>query len=175
MLVAEDKDVYSRFPIPLINRLEKHFLGMETILQQSYNNLVEKLRLWVHSFCEVDIPTYKQNKYQQYRHEDVFVGKKENHMYVIAKEVLKCVIFFTSGYHDDAIPGIILELSQLEECQDEEVLEQRCKERLLECATPDGVMRLTDTQLKDQAEEIFQTSIIKPMTPYICIHYPSCA
>ena len=27
VLVAEDKDVYSRFPIPLINRLEKHFLG----------------------------------------------------------------------------------------------------------------------------------------------------
>ena len=27
ILVAEDKDVYSRFPIPLINRLEKHYLG----------------------------------------------------------------------------------------------------------------------------------------------------
>eukprot|EP00092_Neocalanus_flemingeri_P023314 GFUD01025278.1.p1 GENE.GFUD01025278.1~~GFUD01025278.1.p1 ORF type:complete len:2291 (+),score=510.26 GFUD01025278.1:413-6874(+) len=138
VLVAEDKDVYSRFPIPLINRLEKHFLGMETILQHGFTNLVDKLRLWVRSFCEVDIPAYKQNKYQQYRYEDVFVG-----------------------YHEDAIPGIILELSQLEECKDEETLEQRCKERLLECATPDGVMRLKDTKLKDQAEPIFQTYFVQ--------------
>eukprot|EP00090_Calanus_glacialis_P031123 TRINITY_DN5102_c0_g1_i8.p1 TRINITY_DN5102_c0_g1~~TRINITY_DN5102_c0_g1_i8.p1 ORF type:complete len:2193 (-),score=498.77 TRINITY_DN5102_c0_g1_i8:57-6239(-) len=137
VLVAEDKDVYSRFPIPLINRLEKHFLGMETILEQSFYNLVDKLRLWVKSFCEVDIPTYKKNKYQQYRHDDVFVG-----------------------YHEDAIPGIVLELSQHEDCIDEVVLEERCKERLLECATPDGVMRLTDTQLKDEAEDIFQTYFI---------------
>ena len=49
--------------------------GMETILEQRFINLVDKLRLWVESFCEVDIPTYKQNKYQQYRHEDVFVGE----------------------------------------------------------------------------------------------------
>ena len=65
-----------------------------------------------------------------------------------------------SGYHDDVIPGIILELSQLEECQDEKVLEQKCKESLLQCATPDGVMRLTDTQLKEQAEDIFHTYFI---------------
>ena len=49
---------------------------METILHQGFINLVEKLRLWIKSFCEVDIPTYKQNKYQQYRHEDVFVGEQ---------------------------------------------------------------------------------------------------
>jgi hypothetical protein len=32
VLIAEDVDVYEKFPIPLINRLEKHFLGMETML-----------------------------------------------------------------------------------------------------------------------------------------------
>ena len=34
VLIAEDKDVYEKFPIPLINRLEKHYLGMETMLAQ---------------------------------------------------------------------------------------------------------------------------------------------
>ena len=53
-----------------------------------------------------------------------------------------------------------MELSQLEECKDEDILEQKCKERLLECATPDGVMRLTDTQLRDQSEDIFQTYFV---------------
>ena len=32
VLVAEDHEVYEKFPIPLINRLEKHYLGMETML-----------------------------------------------------------------------------------------------------------------------------------------------
>jgi hypothetical protein len=35
VLIAEDVDVYEKFPIPLINRLEKHFLGMETMLVES--------------------------------------------------------------------------------------------------------------------------------------------
>lgn len=39
VLIAEDLDVYEKFPIPLINRLEKHFLGMETILTEG--NCVE--------------------------------------------------------------------------------------------------------------------------------------
>ena len=34
VLIAEDKDVYEKFPIPLINRLEKHYLGMETMLTE---------------------------------------------------------------------------------------------------------------------------------------------
>ena len=34
VLIAEDKDVYEKFPIPLINRLEKHYLGMETMLSE---------------------------------------------------------------------------------------------------------------------------------------------
>ena len=34
IVIAEDSDVHDKFPIPLINRLEKHFLGMETMLRQ---------------------------------------------------------------------------------------------------------------------------------------------
>ena len=34
VLIAEDVDVYKKFPIPLINRLEKHYLGTETMLTE---------------------------------------------------------------------------------------------------------------------------------------------
>ena len=34
VLVAEDHEVYEKFPIPLINRLEKHYLGMETMIAE---------------------------------------------------------------------------------------------------------------------------------------------
>ena len=54
-----------------------------------------------------------------------------------------------------------MELSQLEECEDEDILEEKCKERLLECVTPDGVMRLTDTKLREEAEDIFKTYFIE--------------
>jgi hypothetical protein len=37
VLIAEDKDVYEKFPIPLINRLEKHYLGTETMLTEGRN------------------------------------------------------------------------------------------------------------------------------------------
>jgi len=44
VLIAEDLDVYEKFPIPLINRLEKHYLGMETILTEG--NLYESRNIY---------------------------------------------------------------------------------------------------------------------------------
>ena len=40
VLIAEDVDVYDKFPIPLINRLEKHYLGMETMLTEGMKSLI---------------------------------------------------------------------------------------------------------------------------------------
>ena len=65
IVVAEDNDVLDRFPIPLINRLEKHYLGMETILPDRYGDLVEELRQWAKVFCEVKIPQHKAAVYKQ--------------------------------------------------------------------------------------------------------------
>ena len=50
IVVAEDKDVLNRFPIPLINRLEKHYLGMETILPTDFSNLVSRLKHFMKMF-----------------------------------------------------------------------------------------------------------------------------
>ena len=52
IVVAEKDDVYKRFPIPLVNRLEKHLLVMSTGLTERQALLVEQLKEWVKLFSE---------------------------------------------------------------------------------------------------------------------------
>jgi hypothetical protein len=53
VVVAEKSIVYKKFPIPLINRLEKHFLAMNTMLSRKQKEVVGRLRKWAESFTEV--------------------------------------------------------------------------------------------------------------------------
>jgi len=50
IVVAEKKVVYEKFPIPLINRLEKHFLAMETMLTEDQRKLADELQQWAEQF-----------------------------------------------------------------------------------------------------------------------------
>ena len=50
IVVAEKDVVYQRFPIPLINRLEKHLLVMSTGLTDHQARLVKELEKWVKHF-----------------------------------------------------------------------------------------------------------------------------
>lgn len=50
IVVAEKRIVYKEFPIPLINRLEKHFLTMEGCLTPIQLQLLEDLNKWVQEF-----------------------------------------------------------------------------------------------------------------------------
>jgi len=50
IVVAEKKVVYEKFPIPLINRLEKHFLAMETMLTEEQRTLADELQHWAEQF-----------------------------------------------------------------------------------------------------------------------------
>ena len=50
IVVAEKAVVYEKFPIPLINRLEKHFLTMATILDDLQKELLKDLEKWVEAF-----------------------------------------------------------------------------------------------------------------------------
>ena len=130
ILVAEEEDVMKRFPIPLINRLEKHFLGMETILERRYSESVEVLRSWVRSFCEINIPAYKQAQFRQCTPRDVFIG-----------------------FHEDVLASLIMQYGN--ELEDLEDIEINCKARLLEAATPASIMRLNKTELSDEFEKYF--------------------
>jgi hypothetical protein len=45
--VAEKQTVYDKFPIPLINRLEKHFLSINNLLSDDQKRLEQQLKSWV--------------------------------------------------------------------------------------------------------------------------------
>ena len=47
IVVAEKQTVYDKFPIPLINRLEKHFLSVNNLLNEDQHKLAEELKAWV--------------------------------------------------------------------------------------------------------------------------------
>ena len=52
-MIAEKEVVYNNFPIPLINRLEKHFLVTLTSLTTDQKDLVQKMGTWADEFAEV--------------------------------------------------------------------------------------------------------------------------
>ena len=54
IVIAEREVVYNTFPIPLINRLEKHFLVTSTSLRADQMELVEKLKTWANAFAKVN-------------------------------------------------------------------------------------------------------------------------
>lgn len=45
--------VYNKFPIPLINRMEKHFLVISSGLTEAQKQVTKKLNTWVENFAEV--------------------------------------------------------------------------------------------------------------------------
>lgn len=54
IVVAEKQVVYEKFPIPLINRLEKHFLAMNTMLTEEQKVIVARLDEWANMFAKID-------------------------------------------------------------------------------------------------------------------------
>ena len=59
------------------------------------------------------------------------------------------------GYHDDAVPSMILDLEEAAGGSVDE-LKRMCKTRLLQSATPDGIMRIPETDVQEDFEDLFQ-------------------
>lgn len=55
IVVAEREIVYKKFPIPLINRLEKHIVSISTMLLEEQVYLSGRLEQWLKDFCHVEI------------------------------------------------------------------------------------------------------------------------
>ena len=54
ILIAEKTTVYDKFPTPLINRLEKHFVLTKSILTKWQHTILEKFEDWIDQFCNVE-------------------------------------------------------------------------------------------------------------------------
>ncbi|XP_010616884.1 E3 ubiquitin-protein ligase RNF213 isoform X1 [Fukomys damarensis] len=128
LIVIEEKDVvYQQFPVPLINRLEKHFLDIHTVLERWQKDIVCRLTDWAQEFAEVKAGPFLAG--HKYSPADVFVG-----------------------YHWDACASVVLQATERRgprpktEELDREVMEE-AKLILLDCATPDAVVRLGTSAL----------------------------
>ncbi|XP_051491080.1 E3 ubiquitin-protein ligase RNF213 isoform X2 [Apus apus] len=123
LIVIEEKDVvYKHFPIPLINRLEKHYLDISTVLDKGQREAVKELQKWVHEFTAASAEEHLIGK-QKYSPSDVFVG-----------------------YHSTTCASVVLQVTEKlkQECPPGELLSRVVREgqlALLNCATPDSVIR----------------------------------
>ncbi|XP_013827796.2 PREDICTED: E3 ubiquitin-protein ligase RNF213 isoform X3 [Capra hircus] len=128
LIVIEEKDVvYKHFPIPLINRLEKHYLDINTVLEKWQKNIVEELKVWVEKFIDVKAEQFLARP--KYSPSDVFIG-----------------------YHSDTCASVVLQV--IEQLGHEALIGERyqkvseqAKSVLLDCATPDAVVRLNASAL----------------------------
>ncbi|KAM4890524.1 E3 ubiquitin-protein ligase RNF213 [Sylvia borin] len=121
LIVIEEKEVvYKHFPIPLINRLEKHYLDISTMLDAGQREAVRELKRWVQDFTTVNTEEHFISQ-QQYSPADVFVG-----------------------YHANACASLVLQAAQrLGPARAAlPLVTEQARLALLNCATPDAVVRL---------------------------------
>ena len=128
LIVIEEKDVvYKHFPIPLINRLEKHYLDINTVLEKWQKNIVEELKVWVEKFIDVKAEQFLARP--KYSPSDVFIG-----------------------YHSDTCASVVLQVIEQvgHKVLTDELYQKvsvQAKSVLLDCATPDAVVRLNASSL----------------------------
>ncbi|KAL8623379.1 hypothetical protein ACOMHN_065913 [Nucella lapillus] len=131
IMVAEKQVVYDKFPIPLINRLEKHFLTLNNIMTPRQLAMATALQDWALSFLAHSAPRARPH----FKHRE---GKEESLGDVFV------------GYHPDTAPAIVVKVwdtLQVDHADvpEEQILEE-CQRMLLWCATPDAVVRSQDHQ-----------------------------
>ncbi|EMP27445.1 hypothetical protein UY3_15466 [Chelonia mydas] len=137
LIVIEEKDVvYTQFPTPLLNRLEKHCLEMNTILHWQQKHLRMKLDKWAKLFVTIKNTDFccTRPADQAPQECDVFIGFSDD---TSATVVLQCS---PSGLQGICLPN-------------EESVLAASKSKLIECATPDSILRLKYSPLED-AEQI---------------------
>uniref|UniRef100_A0A3Q4I151 RING-type E3 ubiquitin transferase n=1 Tax=Neolamprologus brichardi TaxID=32507 RepID=A0A3Q4I151_NEOBR len=136
LIVIEEREVvYEQFPIPLINRLEKHYLDINTVLTEEQKVIARQLEEWVKDF--VSLNSYSSEK--EYDPSDVFIG-----------------------YHSDTCSSVVMQVTERESTEtDAQVTLNKAKDILLNCATPDSVVRLDKSKLPTAEREHLMQEYVK--------------
>ncbi|XP_067940326.1 E3 ubiquitin-protein ligase RNF213-like [Watersipora subatra] len=61
VLIAEKSKVHSKFPIPLINRLEKHYMSATSLLDEGQKGVRDRLEKWMQKFFNM-FPVYMNSQ-----------------------------------------------------------------------------------------------------------------
>ncbi|ESO09860.1 hypothetical protein HELRODRAFT_190307 [Helobdella robusta] len=134
IVVAEKQVVYNKFPIPLINRLEKHYLATSSLLTSSQASVASKLKSWAFDFATQTGFCYRSKKSQQPLIEDAIIG-----------------------YHADAPASVVIQICKNNKSSilNETEMLSRCKRVMLQCATPESLFRLKNSKLSFDQEQYF--------------------
>uniref|UniRef100_A0A3B5M1E9 RING-type E3 ubiquitin transferase n=1 Tax=Xiphophorus couchianus TaxID=32473 RepID=A0A3B5M1E9_9TELE len=158
LIVIEEREVvYKQFPIPLINRLEKHYLDIHTVLKAEQKKMVEELDRWAKLFVSLTGQHAGAADMYKYTLPDVFIG-----------------------YHSDTCASVILQVIEewkdnFETSDSQRGLLDQAKLILLKCATPDSVVRLDCTGLpkvesQHMAKVYFEEQSNSCLADYIHAH-----
>ncbi|XP_061567180.1 E3 ubiquitin-protein ligase rnf213-alpha-like [Cololabis saira] len=158
LIVIEEREVvYKQFPIPLINRLEKHYLDLHTVLKTEQKRMVEELEKWVKLFSSVNSQHAGGAQTYKYQPPDVFIG-----------------------YHSDTCASVVLQVIDehrdgMEISDSERRPLDKAKLILLKCATPDSVVRLDCTglpkvEIEYLARDYFEEQSNSCLADYILGH-----
>ena len=82
ILIAEKDTVYEKFPTPLINRLEKHFVLTSSILEDWQEQVLKDFEEWIRDFSDTG-----------YDMAEASFAVKPNH-----RSVIRGVVYFNKGY-----------------------------------------------------------------------------
>lgn len=203
MVIVEDqKKVYEHFPVPLINRLEKHRVDRNTDLESWQQRVLEKLKEWVKEFSGEANKDFKwsdvfigfhgdacasallqalerrkqkvgEGEIRQYLQDEPKTPDCDKKVTELQDDEFDDVMDIdqenqTAGQHNepsdsDVKKGISESEDMMEvdnygsagENEEEEVLDL-AKSLLLDCATPDAVVRLKYSDLSSQEKEKLQ-------------------
>ncbi|XP_052086034.1 E3 ubiquitin-protein ligase RNF213-like [Mytilus californianus] len=148
VVVAEKQVVYDKFPIPLINRLEKHFLSMNTMLTGEQAELTEALTEWAETCAADKSPNQIGYKKVEKKIGDTFIG-----------------------YHADTCAAIIHDICEKRKSTTQTIHNEReqilkeGKSTLLWCATPAAV---TQNGGGEEMEIYSKQQQHESLTDYLC-------
>ena len=159
IVIADKKTVCERFPTPLVNRLEKHFLNMSSVVPEQGIRIAEQLREWVNEFSTIQ----GLEKRAFFKDGGAFIGYQEDTRISIVFHVMKEMI--RTKREKKKLDDIkIMTLSeaeypteQKEKLDDIEII-PLCKAELLKMAVTDAVFRLKNSLLSIHSDV---TTLIK--------------
>eukprot|EP00731_Ephydatia_muelleri_P024235 Em0016g506a len=87
ILIAEKAAVYEKFPTPLINRLEKHFVLTKSILSNWQHDVLDIFDEWIDQFCNIE----DLNRNQKFGRADAFVGYQNDTPAAVVFQATYCM------------------------------------------------------------------------------------
>lgn len=138
IIVADKKSVYNpkKYPIPLVNRLEKHLLSIESILNDKMMRIVDIIKTWTSDLASISAKygSSPQNKLmkQTLKPTDVFIG--------FTDETIPSLVYRLCKEHFEAEMVSNSYESEWVECMNKVVT--MVKNLLIQSSTSDGIIRL---------------------------------